>query len=81
MFLLPLRIGVEIPRKKFLLKLADLQYSRNDTDFKRGTYRVRGDIIDIIPAYESKIGVRIEFFGDTFNAQRRPVYAVSWLCQ
>lgn len=66
-FLFPLRIGLEIPRKKFLFKLADLQYSRNDVDFQRGTYRVRGDVIDIIPAYETKTGLRIEFFGDVIE--------------
>jgi excinuclease ABC subunit B len=66
-FLFPLRLGNEIPRKKFLFKLADLQYSRNDVEFQRGTYRVRGDIIDIIPAYETKTGIRIEFFGDIID--------------
>lgn len=66
-FIFPLVIGTEIPRKKFLFRLADLQYSRNDVDLQRGTYRVRGDVIDIIPAYETKTGIRIEFFGDTIE--------------
>ncbi|OGU61234.1 MAG: excinuclease ABC subunit B [Ignavibacteria bacterium GWF2_33_9] len=63
-FIFPIRVGNEYVRKDFLFKLQDLQYSRNDTNFIRGTYRVRGDVIDIIPAYETKTGVRIEFFGD-----------------
>jgi excinuclease ABC subunit B len=43
-------------------------YERNDLDFKRGTFRVRGDIIEIIPAYENKKGYRIEFFGDEIDS-------------
>ena len=63
-FLYYLSVGMKIPRKKFLLRLSDLHYTRNDTDFQRGNYRVRGDIIDIVPAYENKTGIRVEFFGD-----------------
>ncbi len=63
-FLYYLSVGMQIPRKQFLLRLSDLHYTRNDTDFQRGNYRVRGDIIDIVPAYENKIGIRVEFFGD-----------------
>jgi len=66
-FLFPLRVGNEIKRKNFQLRLSDLHYTRNDTDFIRGTYRVRGDVIDIMPAYENKIGIRVEFFGDQID--------------
>lgn len=65
--LLPLHIGMEIPRKQLIYKLADLHYTRNDSDFSRGTFRVRGDVIDIVPAYENRIGVRIEMFGDSIE--------------
>ncbi len=62
--LFPVYEGLRIPRKQLLYKLADLHYSRNDHDFIRGTFRVRGDVIDIIPAYETKEALRIELFGD-----------------
>ncbi len=62
--ILPLNIGMNISRKQLIYKLADLHYTRNDVDFQRGSFRVRGDYIDVIPAYENKIGVRIELFGD-----------------
>lgn len=62
--LFPLKIGMRITRQKLLYKLSDLYYSRNDFDFQRGTFRVRGDIIDIMPGYENKTAVRIEMFGD-----------------
>lgn len=55
--------GMEIERSQLLGKLVEIQYSRNDLDFHRGTFRVRGDVIDIYPAYDS-IGIRIEMFGD-----------------
>ncbi|HIJ67228.1 MAG TPA: excinuclease ABC subunit UvrB [Planctomycetes bacterium] len=57
------RIGDEIARNEFLGRLADIQYSRNDIDFKRGTFRVRGDVVELWPSYES-FAVRFEFFGD-----------------
>lgn len=66
-FLFPIRVGNEIKRKNFQLRLSDLHYVRNDTDFLRGTYRVRGDVIDIMPAYENKFGIRVEFFGDQID--------------
>ena len=47
-----------------LAKLIEIQYDRNDMDFHRGTFRVRGDVVEIIPAYESDVAIRIEFFGD-----------------
>ncbi|MPN06534.1 UvrABC system protein B [bioreactor metagenome] len=62
-----MRIGAKIERQKFLYKLADLHYSRNDVEFSRGTFRVRGDIVDILPGYEKKYGIRIEFFGNEID--------------
>ncbi|TVQ65294.1 MAG: excinuclease ABC subunit UvrB [Balneolaceae bacterium] len=58
-----LKSGMEIPRNTLLYDLVDLHYSRNDLDFKRGTFRVRGDVVDIYPAY-SEEGLRISFWGD-----------------
>ena len=65
--MLTLSVGKEIERNEVLTKLVDMLYERNDIDFKRGTFRVRGDIIEIIPAYENKKGYRIEFFGDEID--------------
>ncbi|HLB58668.1 MAG TPA: excinuclease ABC subunit UvrB [Bdellovibrionota bacterium] len=56
--------GQEMSRKDFLRHLVDIQYQRNDLDFYRGSFRVRGDIVDIFPAYEDAIAIRVEFFGD-----------------
>ncbi|MFV1985912.1 MAG: excinuclease ABC subunit UvrB [Gemmatimonadota bacterium] len=56
--------GDEMPRRDILSGLVRIQYSRNDLDFKRGTFRVRGDVVEIMPAYEEQ-GVRIELWGDT----------------
>ena len=58
-----LRVDEEVERDRFLRLLVDVQYERNDVDFKRGTFRVKGDTVDIIPAYE-EVAVRVEFFGD-----------------
>ncbi len=66
-FLFPLNVGLKITRQQILYKLLDMHYERNDYEFKRGTFRVRGDVIDIIPAYEDKTGVRIELFGDEID--------------
>src|SRR5690606_38436465 len=63
-FLFTISCGLKITRQQILYKLLDMHYERNDYEFKRGTFRVRGDVIDIIPAYEDKTGVRIELFGD-----------------
>src|SRR6266545_479221 len=57
------RVGEEIDRDKLLRRLVDIQYARNDLAFNRGTFRVRGDTLEIIPAYE-ELAVRIELFGD-----------------
>jgi len=59
--------GQEIDRTEFLLRLVDLQYDRNDVDFKRGTFRVRGDTIDLYPAYE-EFAYSIQMFGDEIEA-------------
>jgi excinuclease ABC subunit B len=58
-----LKVGEEIDRDKLLRRLVDIQYSRNDMSFQRGTFRVRGDTLEIIPAYE-ELAVRVELFGD-----------------
>jgi excinuclease ABC subunit B len=60
--------GQTIERDRVLRKLVDIQYQRNDYDFHRGTFRVRGDTIEVFPAYEESRAVRIEFFGDQVEA-------------
>ncbi|MGC8493346.1 MAG: excinuclease ABC subunit UvrB [Syntrophobacteraceae bacterium] len=62
--LLQLKVGQEIPREDVLRKLVDIQYERNDYDFHRGVFRVRGDVIEVFPTYEEDLAIRIEFFGD-----------------
>lgn len=57
--------GDKISRKRLLTKLTEIHYVRNDTEFKRGTFRVRGDSVEVIPAYENDTGIRIELFDDT----------------
>jgi excinuclease ABC subunit B len=64
---LPIRVGVETDRDEMLRKLIDLQYSRNDIDFKRATFRVRGDVVELHPSYE-EFAYRIEFFGDEITS-------------
>ncbi len=58
----------EVDRDALLRKLVDIQYQRNDFDFHRGTFRVRGDVVEVFPAYEESRAIRIEFFGDTVDA-------------
>ena len=65
--MLTLSVGDTIERDKVLTKLVEMLYERNDLDFKRGTFRVRGDSLEIIPAYENSKGYRIEFFGDEID--------------
>ena len=65
--LLPLERGQRITREDILRKLVEIQYERNDTEFGRGTFRVRGDIVEVIPSYEEQ-GLRIELFGDEVDA-------------
>lgn len=59
-----LRPGMERDRDDIIRKLVDIQYARNDIDFKRGTFRVRGDVLEVFPISSSDLAVRIEFFGD-----------------
>ena len=65
--MLTLTVGETISRNEVLQKLVDMLYERNDLDFKRGTFRVRGDVLEIIPAYQRASGYRIEFFGDEID--------------
>ena len=65
--MITLTVGDEILREDVLKKLVDMLYERNDMDFKRGTFRSRGDVIEIIPSYERTNGLMIEFFGDTVD--------------
>ena len=62
--IISLRPGLEMSRDKLLRRLVDLQYDRNDISFVRNTFRVRGDVVEIFPAYNSEIALRVEFFGD-----------------
>ncbi|MFM9412863.1 excinuclease ABC subunit UvrB [Peptococcus simiae] len=59
-----LRVGQEVDRDDILRRLVEIQFERNDIDFKRGTFRVRGDVVDIFPASSSEKSIRVEFFGD-----------------
>ena len=68
--MLSLSIGQTISREKIIEKLIDMLYERNNIDFKRGTFRTRGDIIDIIPANQHNKGIRIELFGDEIDSIR-----------
>ena len=68
--LIDLKVGEEFRRDNLLRMLVDIQYERNDIDFHRGTFRVRGDVVEVFPAYEHETAVRIEFFGDTVEAIR-----------
>ncbi|WP_410770706.1 excinuclease ABC subunit UvrB [Fontibacillus sp. BL9] len=61
---LSLRVGMEKPRNQILARLVDIQYQRNDLNFVRGTFRVRGDVLEIFPASKGEQAVRVEFFGD-----------------
>lgn len=62
-----LRPGMEIDRDEVIRQLIDIQYTRNEMDFKRGTFRVHGDVVEIFPANESDKAVRVEFFGDEID--------------
>ena len=63
-----LRPGQEMSRDELLSRLVGIQYSRNDVDFKRSTFRVRGDVVEIFPASNSEVAVRVEFFGDEIDS-------------
>ncbi len=66
--LIRLEKGMQLDRNSLLKRLIEIQYERNDIDFHRGTFRVRGDTVEIFPAYEEKRALRIEFFGDEIDA-------------
>ena len=66
----PIAVGEELDRDVLLRRLVAMQYERNDIDFHRGTFRVRGDVVEVFPAYEDDKAVRIEFFGDEVEAIR-----------
>lgn len=65
--ILTLNVGDEIEREEVLKRLVDMLYERNEMDFKRGTFRSKGDVVEVIPSYERTNGVRIEFFGDEID--------------
>ncbi|WP_429651121.1 excinuclease ABC subunit UvrB [Aeribacillus pallidus] len=65
-----LRVGMEMERDYLLRRLVDVQYSRNDIDFQRGTFRVRGDVVEIFPASRDEHCIRVEFFGDEIDRIR-----------
>ncbi|MCL2320932.1 MAG: excinuclease ABC subunit UvrB [Oscillospiraceae bacterium] len=67
---LSLREGMTKSRDEIIKKLVEMQYERNDINFVRGTFRVRGDILDVMPANESNVGIKIEFFGDDIDRIR-----------
>ena len=75
----PIAVGEELDRDVLLRRLVAMHYERNDVDFHRGTFRVRGDIVEVFPAYEDDKAVRIEFFGDEVEAIREmdPLRGVS----
>ena len=63
-----LESGTSVDRDSVLRRLVELQYERNDVDFHRGTFRVRGDIVEVFPAYEADTAIRIEWWGDQIEA-------------
>ena len=65
-----IRVGMELERNQLLRKLVDIQYERNDINFTRGTFRVRGDVVEIFPASRDEHCIRIEFFGDEIDRIR-----------
>jgi excinuclease ABC subunit B len=65
-----LKVGTEVDRDDLLRRLVAMQYERNDVDFHRGTFRVRGDVVEVFPAYADDMALRIEFFGDEVEAIR-----------
>ncbi|MGN7941132.1 excinuclease ABC subunit UvrB [Virgibacillus sp. 6R] len=65
-----LRTGMEIERNQLLRKMVDVQYERNDIDFRRGTFRVRGDVVEIFPVSKDEQCIRVEFFGDEIDRIR-----------
>ena len=68
--IIPVEVGQRVSMDAIITKLVDVQYHRNDMDFHRGTFRVRGDVLEVIPAYEHERALRLEFFGDEIEAVR-----------
>ena len=68
--IIPVEVGQRVSMDAIISKLVDVQYQRNDMDFHRGTFRVRGDVLEVIPAYEHERALRLEFFGDEIEAVR-----------
>lgn len=68
--MVPVEVGQHFPMKALMARLVEVQYQRNDMDFHRGTFRVRGDVLEVIPAYQHEQALRIEFFGDEIEAMR-----------
>lgn len=66
--MLPVEAGQRCIMDDVIKKLVEIQYTRNDVDFHRGTFRVRGDVVEIIPAYENELAIRLEFFGDDLES-------------
>ena len=66
--LLQLNVNTEIAREQVLRKLVEIQYQRNDEDFHRGVFRVRGDVLEIFPSHEEDRAIRVEFFGDEIDS-------------
>ncbi len=65
----PIKLGMEVNQRELLRDLVTIQYSRNDMELERGRFRVKGDVLEIVPAYEDRV-IRIEFFGDEIEALR-----------
>ncbi len=65
---IPLEVGQHLSRESVISRLVDIQYTRNDYDFHRATFRVRGDVLEIIPSYQHERALRLEFFGDELEA-------------
>ena len=68
--MLTLRVGDEIGRNNLMRRLVDMLFTRNDFDFNRGTFRVKGDVIEILPTYQKTIGIRVELFDDEIERIR-----------
>lgn len=68
--IIPVEAGQRASMDSIITRLVDVQYERNDIDFHRGTFRVRGDVLEVIPAYEHERALRLEFFGDEIEAVR-----------
>lgn len=68
--IIPVEVGQHVSMDAVITRLVDVQYQRNDIDFHRGTFRVRGDVLEVIPAYEHERALRLEFFGDEIEAVR-----------